>query len=172
MHELLSALKSELVLGYLDDIATGGDARTVLSDFVDIENKAASLGLILNRAKCEISGHTADTRALFVAAGVSLRETETADLILLGSPLLPGVGVDKAIADKRSELETLSRRLQFMPAHDSLFLMRNIVSMPRLLYTLRTAPCTGSNELVLYDALVRSILCTTLNSDINDAVWR
>jgi hypothetical protein len=172
VHELLSALKSELVLGYLDDIATGGDARTVLSDFVDIENKAASLGLILNRAKCEISGHTADTRALFVAAGVSLRETETADLILLGSPLLPGVGVDKAIADKRSELETLSRRLQFMPAHDSLFLMRNIVSMPRLLYTLRTAPCTGSNELVLYDALVKSILCTTLNSDITDAVWR
>ena len=93
-------------------------------------------------------------------------------LILLGSPLLPGVGVDKAISDKRSELETLSRRLQFMPAHDSLFLMRNIVSMPRLLYTLRTAPCTGSNELVLYDALVKSILCTTLNSDINAAVWR
>ena len=110
VHELLSALKSELALGYLDDNAIGGDARTILSDFRDIESKAASLGLVLNRAKCEIRGHTSDTRELFAAAGVSLRETETADLILLGSPLLPGVGVDKAISDKRSELETLSRR--------------------------------------------------------------
>ena len=83
-------------------------------------SQAASLGLVLNRAKCEISGHISDTRELIAAAGVSFRETETADLILLWS--LPGVGVDKAISDKRSELETLSRRLQFMPAHDSLFL--------------------------------------------------
>ena len=29
VHELLSALKSELALGYLDDIEIGGDVRTV-----------------------------------------------------------------------------------------------------------------------------------------------
>ena len=46
VHELLSALKSELAFGYLDDTAIGGDARTVLSDFIDIESKAASLGLV------------------------------------------------------------------------------------------------------------------------------
>ena len=71
---------------------------------MDIESKAAKVELVLNRAKGEIGGHTSDTRELFAAAGVSLRETETADLILLGSRLLPGVGVDKAIADKLSEL--------------------------------------------------------------------
>jgi len=43
--ELLESLRSELLLVYLDDVATGGDAATVLSDFLHLEVAARSLGL-------------------------------------------------------------------------------------------------------------------------------
>ena len=52
---------------------------------------------------------------------------------------------------KREELATLASRLPLLAAHDSLYLLRSVVSTPRLLYTLRTAPCTGSVELENYD---------------------
>ena len=59
-----------------------------------------------------------------------------------------------------------------MSAHDCLFLLRNVVTMSRLVYTLRTAPCTGSKELVLYDEVLRSTLSTTLNVDLSDGGWQ
>ena len=51
MHELLTSLKSELVLGYLGDISMGGEAGMVADDFVKLEVEAAKLGLKLNRSK-------------------------------------------------------------------------------------------------------------------------
>ena len=54
MHELVSSLGSELVLGYLDDITLGGGTDTVIRDFLQLESKAADLGLSLNRSKCEL----------------------------------------------------------------------------------------------------------------------
>ena len=100
-----------------------------------------------------------------------MREVKAEEAILLGSPLLPGAGVDGVIAAKREELHTLAKRLPLMPAHDSLFLLRNVVTTARLLYTLRTAPCTGSPELVLYDDLLRSTLCVALNVELTDQGW-
>ena len=95
-------------------------------------------------------------------------EIELKDAILLGSSLLPG---DAAIAAKREELETLANRLPLMPAHDSLFLLRNVVTTARLLYTLCTAPCSGSVELIRYDDLLRSALSSTLNIELLDDGW-
>ena len=154
IHDLLDSLQSDLILAYLDDVALGGEAQSVVSDFIDIENKASALGLQLNRSKCEVTGHTVDTRQQFRDLGVDIQETGLSDLILLGSPILPGIGVDRVLAAKRMELQTLSTRLRFMPGHDCLFLLRNIIAMPRLLYTLRTAPCTGSQELIEHDTSV------------------
>ena len=44
--------------------------------------------------------------------------------------------------------------------------------MPRLLYTLRTAPCAGSVELEDYDNHLRATLSQSLNIDLNDDRWR
>jgi len=54
--ELLESRKSELVLGYLDDVALGGNAACVMNDFIQLEAAAKQLGLKLNRNKCEIIG--------------------------------------------------------------------------------------------------------------------
>ena len=171
VKELLASMKSELTIGYLDDFSLGDEAEIVADDFVQLEIKAQELGLTLNRAKCEVIGQTSITKTQLEARGICLREVEQKDAILLGSPLLPGVGVDKAIATKRNELETLASRLPLMPAHDSLFLLRNVVTTARLLYILRTAPCTGSAELLLYDDLLRSTLSVTLNVELTEEGW-
>ena len=58
-----------------------------------------------------------------------------------------------------------------MPSHDSLYLLRNVLTAPRLMYLLRTAPCTGSPALPAFDAVLRESLSTTLNIDLDDDRW-
>ena len=43
--------------------------------------------------------------------------------------------------------------------------------MPRLLYTLRTAPCMNSPILPLYDELLRSSLALLANVDLTQSAW-
>ena len=58
-----------------------------------------------------------------------------------------------------------------MPLHDSLFLLRNVLAAPRLVYLLRTAPCYDSPELPMYDAVLWDSLAATLNVDIDHNRW-
>ena len=118
----------------------------MLDDFLRLETEAGGLGLKLNRTKCEVAGHTDATRALFAAHGIALLETAPGALTLLGSPLLQGDGVDAILASKREELATLASRLPLLAAHDSLYLLRSVVSTPRLLYTLRTARARAASS--------------------------
>ena len=116
----------------------------MVEDFTLLESGAAKLGLTLNRSKCGVAGLTDTTRSILTVQGVALKEVPLEDLILLGSPVLPGREVDTVLASKREDLETLASRLPLMPAHDSLFLLCNVVSTLWLVYMLKTAPCTGS----------------------------
>ena len=66
-------------------------------------------------------------------ARVALQEIPLENLVLLGSPLLAEQrGRTSCCHPKRGDLETLASRLALMPAHDSLFLLRNVVTTPRL----------------------------------------
>ena len=58
-----------------------------------------------------------------------------------------------------------------MPSHDSLYLLRNVLTAPRMMYLLRTAPCTNSPELILYDDLLRLAVSETLNISLSDKAW-
>ena len=169
--EMLESMHSELVLGYLDDVAMGDDASTVLQDFIDLETAAKQLGLTMNREKCEVVGHTDDTRSLFAAHGISLPETNASTVILLGAPLSAGQHLDEVLEGKREELRRLARRLELMPSHDSLYLLRNVLAAPRLMYMLRTAPCTDSPVLPLFDTTIRESLSATLNVDLGEDRW-
>ena len=96
--------------------------------------------------------------------------------ILLGSPLFEGSCHNKTLSAKRAELSMITKRFdyetpRFMPSHDSLFLLRFVIAMPRLLYALRTAPCSGNPELCLYNNLIRETISITLNIDLNENRW-
>ena len=172
IKELLESMQSELILGYLDDITIGGNARTCLDDFLHLENAARRLGLEMNRSKCEVVGHTNKTRTLFATHNVTIPETSPSTVVLLGAPLSAGEHLDTVLDKKKQELSLLTKRLELMPAHDSLYLLRNVLTAPRLMYLLRTAPCTDSPVLQLYDTVIRESLSTTLNIDLDDDRWR
>ena len=169
--EILESLCSELVLGYLDDVAMGDTASIVLSDFISLEKTASRFGLEMNRSKCEVVGHTTESRKLFEAHGVLLPEISSSAVILLGAPLSAGQHLDAVLEGKREDLLRLSRRLKLMPSHDSLYLLRNVFTSPRLMYLLRTAPCTDSPVLPSFDATIRESLSATLNVELSDVRW-
>jgi len=100
-----------------------------------------------------------------------MQEVSRDDVLLLGSLLSYGRGMDKILEGKRSELEILSKRLPLMPRHDYLFLLSNVIAMPRLLYILRTTPCFDSPELLLYDDLLRNSLAQLINVDVSRSAW-
>ena len=170
IHKLLQHANSEFVVGYLDDVTLGGHASIVMADITAIERSAAVLGLILNRVKCEVISSTPLSRQLFQAASVSFTEVGRDDSTLLGSPLSEE-GVDRAIIAKRTDLMTLLSRLKYLPAHDSLYLLKSVFAIPKLLFILRTSPCFNSNELLSYDVELRNAMSLLLNVDVNADRW-
>jgi len=168
----LDSLQSELVLGYLDDITLGDDAAVCLEDFLRLEAASEKLSLTLNRSKCEVIGHNDVSRALFSASGISLPETSKSAAVLLGAPLSAGDHLDHILDGKKEELQRLTHRLKLLPSHDSLFLLRNVLTAPRLMYLLRSALCTDSPVLPLYGEVIRNSLSATLNVDLDDEKWR
>ena len=119
IRKLLSSLKSELVVAYLDDITLGDDAETIAIDFAEICRCATEKGLSLNGAKCEIIGATETSRSILKQHQIDLPETDISVACLPGSPLTKDQSMTNAILSKRNELESLISRLQYMPAHDS-----------------------------------------------------
>lgn len=51
---ILNHLRSPLAFGYLDVITIGGESEVVEADVDSIERGCSSLGLTLNRTKCEL----------------------------------------------------------------------------------------------------------------------
>ena len=65
----------------------------------------------------------------------------------------------------------MARRLGLIPAHAALYLLKNALAIPKLLYLLRTAPCFSSPELNRYDELLRTALSSLLNTDLPQRAW-
>jgi len=62
-------------------------------------------------------------------------------------------------------------RLSLLQSHDALVLSKNSLSMPKLLYTLRTLYCSDNTLLLLFDNTLRAALSVILNVDLNDDQW-
>ena len=170
IHPLLVNIQSEFVSGYLDDIGIGGEVGSVTSDIAILERNAKAMGLSLNHAKCEVIGLNLNNREAWSLCDFQFQDTPLTEAVLLGTPIHVG-GVDGALAAKNQELGLLIGRLSMLPAHAALFLLRNVFAMPRLLYILRTAPCSGSAELTHYDNSLRSALSSLLNIELSTSGW-
>ena len=132
-----------------------------MKDFILLEAATKQLGLELNCAKWEIVGLLDDTLSLLASQGINLPVTSPADVILLGAPLSAGQNLDAVLKSKLLGLQRMSKRLELMPSsHDRLYLLGNVLTAPRLVYLLRTVPCTGSPELPKFDADTRTLLDT------------
>ena len=63
------------------------------------------------------------------------------------------------------------QRLSLLHSHDALVLLKNSLSMPKLLYLLRTADCTDNPFLTTFDNTLKSGLSSILNVDLSDIQW-
>ena len=61
--------------------------------------------------------------------------------------------------------------MSLLNAHDALVLLKNSISMPRLLYTLRTSECDDHPLLLIFDTTLRSCLRRIVNVDFNNYQW-
>jgi len=93
------------------------------------------------------------------------------DMTLFGAPILKGPAQDSAIRRKIEELERALERLSLIHSHDALVLLKNSMSMPKLLYLLRTSDCSDNPLLIIFDNILRAGLTSILNVDLNDAQW-
>ena len=59
-------------------------------------------------------------------------------------------------------------RLSLLQSHDALVLLKNSLSLHKLLYLLRTADCSGNMLLLTFDDALRSGLSIILNINLND----
>ena len=109
---MLQALKSELTLGYLDDISIGGKISTVFDDFDHLQAMATDLGLQLNKQKCEAvvtknSPPLPQEFSEFIPVESSKGE-------LLGAALFAGTRLDEILATKIIELRKDANRLHLL----------------------------------------------------------
>ena len=83
---------------------------------------------------------------------------------LLGSPIGDDSCVSAVLAERVEALKRLGERLKLLSAHDALILLQKCFALPKLLYTLRTAPCFRSANLAAYDDCLREILGLVTNT--------
>ena len=79
--------------------------------------------------------------------------------------------MDQTLSARCSDLERAIDRLSLLSSHDALVILKSALSTPKLLYTLRTSPCSDHPELEHFDALLRSGLSSIVNISISDVNW-
>jgi hypothetical protein len=158
----LSALNTVFAAGYLDDVTFGGPVNQVLENLACFASDCSSLGLSLNHNKCEVIGLTPLSRPKWNSAGWNFLEVPPESSSILGAPL-HSAGVDASIESKCDLLRVASARLPHLSAHESLYLIANSLAIPRLTYSLRSAPCFDSRALRKFDELVESTTSALLN---------
>ena len=94
------------------------------------------------------------------------------NMTLLGAPILQGQTLDKApLETKVDELEKAIDRFSLLQSHDALVLLKNSISIQKLLYVLRTSNCYNHPLLIKFNNSLKLGLSTILNVDFDEAQW-
>ena len=170
LQPVLRQLRSEFAVAYLDDVTIGGDLATVLQDLDRIGEMGAGIGLQLNLLKCEVISHNAELRDSVLLAIPQMLSVDPAHATLLGA-CLHQTGVTTLLQQRLSTFNLLCDRLKCVASHDALIILRNSLFVPRILYALRSSPCSGHSLLLRFDTLARSVLSDILNIEFTNTQW-
>ena len=88
IHPLVSLLKSELSIWYLDDGTIGGTAEVVRHDLEVVNREGAKLGLQLNGQKSEVVAADSAARGAVQMSIPGAKEIDPTSATLLGSPIV------------------------------------------------------------------------------------
>ncbi|XP_029655915.1 uncharacterized protein LOC115229755 [Octopus sinensis] len=162
---------------YLDDATIGGTLESVLDDLRTLIPALHAIGLDINPRKSEIFNISYDTHRFSVphcsieSLLPNIHGTSPGNLKILGSPIFHS-GVVSTLSEKTSNLASMSCNLGIIDSHSALFLLRNCFAIPKLLFTLRSAPCFANPEsLSRFDHALRTCLESICNAPFDDLGW-
>ena len=136
----------------------GGDVTSFKEDIELLAQEGAELGLFLNSGKSEVVGSDLNTIHSIHSClpGAPVVPPTKADF--LGSPIGDVSSISRTLSSKCNSLSLLSERLDLLSAQEALLLLKHSLALPKLLYTLRTAPCFLSAALAEFEKILQSIL--------------
>src|SRR6267154_1566176 len=123
------------------------------------------MGLSLNHDKCEVIDLGPSELVQWQSSGLRFAVTNTRDASFLGAPL-GKEGVDAALLANGELLEVIKPRLARMAAHEAFFLLKTSFAVPRLQYMLRCAPAFASTALGEMARVIKDVLVTVLNIEL------
>ena len=173
---LISKLTSDLNVWYLDDGTLAGHPDIVRADFEKIIAAQDSLGLKVNQKKCEFSVLCSSNDAAqtlvnsFNESYPEAKFVPTDKLNLLGSPLFQD-SLDRELKDRLENFKMICSRLETLDHHDSLFLLKNVFHIPKLLYLLRTTTSYRSIVLKEFDACIKTTVESITNCHLDDTAF-
>jgi hypothetical protein len=176
IHSLVQSFKSPCNSWYLDDGTFYGPGSVVEQDLVRLQAASSEIGLQLNPAKCELyvmgekeEDLDAGIRIDSLLPGVKI--LRAADCMLLGAPLTDEA-LPSALVQKIDQIRILVDRLPKLEAHTALFLLKNSLSIPRLVYLLRCCPAWKILQMLDdFDQVMRNGLSAIANVIIDDQTW-
>ena len=92
-------------------------------------------------------------------------------MTLLGASISRGHAMDKVLQEEVDDLDRAISRLKYLQVHDVLVLLKNSLSMPRLLYTLITSDSHDNPLQTRFDIILKEGLSLILNFDFDDTQW-
>ena len=152
LQPILNDLSSDLEIGFIDDLSLSADLPTLAQDVSTIIKAGSSTGLKLNSSKCEIIMEDF-SQLEHLDVFKDFIHVPKGNLTLLGAPIPQGTALDKALGTRVDDLERAMSRLKLLRAHDALVLLKNSISILKLLYLLQTSNCF---TILNYSNLTRS----------------
>ena len=122
-----------------------------------------------NRSKCELISLAPP--AVLPRGLEGFRLVTPSDAELLGAPILDGTAMDRILTQKLNDLQRAADRMELIASHDALVILRHSVGSTKLQYILRASPCASHPLLSRFDALLRRVLGSIANCDLNDLHW-
>ena len=174
------AADTDINVWYLDDGTLAGPLPSVLTSIERVRKEVEKCGLHLNGKKCEVAflgGPEAQQKQKVMQQlhGIlpDANEVYLDDLELLGAPIGDSRTRHRLLLGKQDVQKLTWRLRELEEPHQAFFLVKNCVSLPRLLYLLRSSPaCRQLDLLTDIDEIVRRGLKTVTNVQLRDDAWR
>jgi hypothetical protein len=114
----------------------------LLHDIDIIKSEGPHIGLTLNDCKCELISDDEDVINYVRQLIPAVSTVNSSEAVVLSAD---GRVIDSVLPHKPTDVQRLTDRLKFLSTHDGFCLLKNCLILPRLMYTLRSAPddCTS-----------------------------
>jgi len=162
LQPALRSLDSSFRLGYLDDLSLGGGLEEIQHDLTIIDDLDTTLGLRLNRHKCEYYSEAERTEVAFS----DFQRVDRESLLLLGAPIFKGRALDAVLQDHSNALGQAIQDMSSLQAQSALILLRSCFGAAKLTFVLRSAPYWDDLFMERMDNQLRCGLEQILNVDV------